>query len=250
MQWIIKIAQDRGSSACLAIVSSKFVDQRGDLCKLTMQSFDGQQVSVSVEGDWQDKAARVLARAGGREVVLLSGIGAKVPSSGSEIIFESGRMVAEVINAGSLESQGRFEVKDGRLARMPRPFTPVQPAAGFIEINQQLDQQMENRDEPVEEVLQLRTSPPTEQHQSSPFRTPLRDHHSARQAASETPAWLKTPAIDSHIGAVKAISVSSSRSESERTFSVPAKTPRSTSKESKMLGTVSRLVERCLVFTV
>lgn len=233
--WIIKVAQDRGSNTCLAFVSSTIDTHAKGSCKLCMRSYDGQQISIVIRGDWVGKAASIFSRAGSDRMILLSGIGARVPSSGSEITFASGRMVFEIVGVDSFESQGHFEVADGQVVCMPRPVTPLHAVPEVIEIYEEI----EGREESIEGEMHVRTSPPSEQYHASPFRTPLRDHRSTRQAGSETPAWLKTPATASHIGAVKAGTASSSRSESEGATSVHANAPRSTSRLAKMLGTVS-----------
>jgi hypothetical protein len=235
VQWIMKIAQDRGSNTCLALVSSQRSDCASDACKLMMQSFDGQQVAVLVRGSWAAKAADVLARAGGEELVLLSGIGAKIPSSGTEVVFQCDRMIFEVINADNHLSQGFFEVVEGQIVSVPQAVVTIPSKPVVSDTAAISDQEDGERDDSVAEEVHDRSSPLTEIHpRISAYETPLRNNQAARQMTSVTPGWLRTPASEIPAGPALA-DPSSSAGESALTNSIPTRGARTAVKE-KILG--------------
>jgi hypothetical protein len=194
VQWIMKIAQNRGSNACLAMVSATATERTEDMCRLAMQSFDGQLMQVTFRSNWADKAASVLARAGDKELVLLSGLGAILPSSGSEVVFQADKMIAEVVSVEDHRSQGCFEVAEDQIVSMPTAYQDRVIESTAVHNSDQIEDEREER---ILEEAHLSPSPSTvRQPSNTPYETPVRNINATRQATSVTPGWLNTPASD------------------------------------------------------
>lgn len=241
IQWIIKIAQDRGSNACLAFSSARDFDLSGNSCKAALQTLDGQQVTVVVKGTWATKVASILSTAGEDMIIILSGIGAKIASSGNDIVFEAGKIMMEVIHAQSFESRGYLEVVESKIITEPRTLqcerqdstamtVPAKITSNTPDINTQHCANVERRISMEEEPLTLRNV-------DGSYQTPARSHNGSRESISATPAWLKTPAADSR--ASSHIAGPSKQPERNEVPSPLAVKTKATLREAKTLGTVS-----------
>ncbi|UZJ53037.1 hypothetical protein CBS101457_002357 [Exobasidium rhododendri] len=209
VQWIVKIAQDRGCNACLAIQSTADVQMDQEGCKASLLTLDNQHVALHIRGSWANTAASVLNLAGGERLLLLSGLGARIPSSGSQIIFESGKMMAEILDARTLESQGWLEVAGDEIVAMPK-WPDLDVRGNSSSVNLQPVSSV-NGGTNAFDLTGAQTTAPKDDGRaparisigtpqavrpdilSSPLRTPNNSEASLRCSTSATPGWLRTP---------------------------------------------------------
>lgn len=239
VQWIIKIAQGRGSNACLAFVSIAATRADQSTLRGTMQTGDGQQVSVVLRGAWVEHAVGVLHAAGASDyIVLLSGLGASIAPSSSEVVFASGKLVAEVCKAQSNQSLGWLEVADDNVISTPsfpnKEQEPTMSSSATENPSRISNCAVEEKNRAPTQVLE----PPPQPSISldSCFQTPVRAANPIRESASSTPGWLATPAATNH---------RQRKDASEAGSPIPPKNDRRSTKDAKLLGTVSTCGHGC-----
>lgn len=248
VQWIIKIAQDRGSNACLAFSFVGEVDLSDSSCKVVLQSFDGQQVTIVMRGTWSKKATGVLSTAREGKIVVLSGLGAKIASSGNDVVFEAGKIMMEVLQGQDPDSQEYLEVVENRIINEPRTFqgekqdtismaSLANKSAHVTSVFNSLDRTDLQKRVSLDQEDCIRTLGPTMRNGPSleSYQTPAPS--SERDSMSATPAWLKTPAVDLHTSSHPP---GPSKLPDRKEIASPlAMKTKSNLKEAKMLGTVS-----------
>lgn len=178
-QWLIKLAQGRGSSACLPVraLSSLELTQ----AKLTgvLETFDAQDIPFALQGKWVSAVASTLSMSNCTSLVhplLLSGHGASISSSGVGIQYDANALLLEL-----LKDDGRNEDKN-----------PRNPSTQWVEVAQG---ELRNSDSEVQVALDEHSALYTE---SAAAATVARREeppaHDTRSTHSVTPEWLRTPA--------------------------------------------------------
>lgn len=241
LQWVIKIAQDRGSDACLALQSCVRSEDTEGSVRAVMKSVDDQEIELITNGTWASTFARVCSMTDQGKLLMLSGLGARLSSSGSEIIYDADKLAAELFDSTSGRSIGSLEIVKGKVLNEPAlPTTAtiltVDSSKSTMAATEASGAVPNARSAEGETSSPEGDESPAEAIDTSSGKALICEKDKGRTAKSGTPPWLRTPAVEANttnaIAAKKTAGVCSEASSSNAGRSSTPKT-----REPQQLGT-------------
>lgn len=195
-EWLIRIAQSRGSAASVGIRILQ-INIVLPTVTLTLRTLDRQTFVIVLEGQWVSSLSSMLQENGSdlkKQVFVLSGHGAKIAPSGNKVRYANGAffLLAPIQNDRDQSNSlcGSCEIADGEVLsllsrRVPRVVKPGKEASSPTPDHHDVTPpRMLQTHATTVQVREESTSSPSPE-QKAPLHLTKNSH--------PTPAWLTTP---------------------------------------------------------